>query len=122
MGLLTRAADVAKRLRGEGEPSRKGRCRSKDSLPRVFGRYIGCMLRKRAPRLPAAIYSRVFTALWIGFSAWVPVASGQTPARARTATTASGLTAEDVIKLVKAGLSEDIIIQQIKKNGRAFDL
>jgi hypothetical protein len=81
------------------------------------------MLRKRAPKLPTAIYSRVFTALWIGFFAWIPVASGQAPpARARTATTASGLTAEDVIKLVKAGLSEDIIIQQIRKNGRAFDL
>ena len=80
------------------------------------------MLRKRAPKLPAAIYSRVFTALWIGFFAWISVAAGQAPARARSATTASGLTAEDVIKLAKAGLSEDIIIQQIRKNGRAFDL
>jgi hypothetical protein len=80
------------------------------------------MLRKRVPRLPAAIYSRVFTALWIGFFTWIPVASGQAPSRARSSATAGGLTAEDVIKLAKAGLSEDIIIQQIRKNGRVFDL
>ena len=80
------------------------------------------MLRKRAPRLPAAIYARVFTALWIGLFAWIPVVSGQVPARSRSAASASGLTAEDVVKLAKAGLSEDIIIQQIRKNGRAFDL
>src|SRR5579864_6819497 len=80
------------------------------------------MLRKRTPRLPTTIYPRIFTALWIGFCIWIPVASGQTAARARSAGAASGLTAEDVIKLAKAGLSEDIIIQQIKKNGRAFDL
>jgi len=64
----------------------------------------------------------VFTALWIGLFAWIPAASGQAPARARSAGAASGLTVEDVIKLAKAGLSEDIVIQQIKKNGRAFDL
>jgi hypothetical protein len=80
------------------------------------------MLRKRTTRLPTTIYPRIFTALWIGFFIWIPVAFGQTPARARSAGAASGLTAEDVIKLAKAGLSEDIIIQQIKKNGRAFDL
>jgi hypothetical protein len=80
------------------------------------------MLRKRAPTLPAAVSSRVFTALWIGLFAWIPVVSGQAPARARSAAIQSGLTAEDVIKLAKAGLSEDIIIQQIRKNGRAFDL
>jgi hypothetical protein len=80
------------------------------------------MLCKRAPRLPAAISSRVFTALWIGLFAWIPVSSGQAPARARSAATQNGLTDEDVIKLAKAGLSEDIIIQQIRKNGRALDL
>ena len=49
-------------------------------------------------------------------------AFGQTAARAKEAARPSGLTAEDVIKLAKAGVSEDIIIQQIRKNGRAFDL
>lgn len=53
-----------------------------------------------------------------GPSGW----AGQSPARARPTAAASGLTAEDVMKLAKAGLSEDIIIQQIRKNGRAFDL
>jgi hypothetical protein len=80
------------------------------------------MPRKRTPRLPAAIYSRIFTVLMIGFLAWIPVASGQTTAHARSGSAASGLTAEDIMKLAKAGLSEDIIIQHIRKNGRAFDL
>lgn len=50
------------------------------------------------------------------------LSAGQTPHHIKTAAPATGLTVEDVIKLAKAGLSEDIIIQQIKKRGRAFDL
>jgi hypothetical protein len=49
---------------------------------------------------------------------WSPALFAQGPGNAR----ASGLTVEDVIKLAKAGLSEDIIVQQIKRKGQAFDL
>jgi len=62
------------------------------------------------------------TALWIGLFAWSGLSAGQTAARPKAAAPAKGLTVEDVIKLAKAGLSEDIILQQIRKNGRAFDL
>lgn len=43
-------------------------------------------------------------------------APGITPAVGRT------LTIDDVIKLSKAGLSEDTIIQKVRSNGQAFDL
>jgi len=48
----------------------------------------------------------------------------ETPAEpAATATPAAQhLTVEDVIKLSQAGLSEDVVITKIKKNGQAFDL
>ena len=35
---------------------------------------------------------------------------------------AKRLTMDDLIKLSKAGFSDDVIIQKIKKNGQAFDL
>lgn len=59
--------------------------------------------------------------LGVSFLAAGPLRAGQAAARP-AAKPVGGLTAEDVIKLAKAGLSEDIIIRQIKKNGRAFDL
>jgi hypothetical protein len=59
-----------------------------------------------------------FTALWIGLSVWNPALAAQGPGRGR----ASGLTVEDVVKLAKAGLSEDIIVEQIRRRGEAFDL
>ncbi|MGA8026473.1 MAG: hypothetical protein WB992_04965 [Bryobacteraceae bacterium] len=34
----------------------------------------------------------------------------------------TGLTVEEVVRLTRAGFSEDIIITKIKKNGKAFDL
>lgn len=40
----------------------------------------------------------------------------------RAAAAPAGLSVEDVIKLAKAGLSEDIILQQIKKKNRPFNL
>lgn len=46
----------------------------------------------------------------------------QRPAPPTSAPAGAGMTVEDVIKLVKAGLSEDIIVQQIRKSPRAFDL
>lgn len=52
---------------------------------------------------------------------WTATAWGQSAAHAKAAAH-SGLTCEDVIKLAKAGLAEDIIIEQIKKNGKAFNL
>lgn len=57
-------------------------------------------------------------ALWTGLSVWSPALAAQGPGRAR----ASGVTVEDVVKLAKAGLSEDIIVEQIKRKGQAFDL
>src|ERR1035437_7412797 len=61
-------------------------------------------------------------ALFLGLVAAYPIAYAQTAPAARTTAVRAGLTAEDVIKLAKAGLNEDIIIQQIKKKGHAFDL
>ena len=37
-------------------------------------------------------------------------------------TNAGGLTVDDIVKMSKAGLSEDVIIQKVRKNGQAFDL
>jgi hypothetical protein len=53
-------------------------------------------------------------------------AQGQTHSKSiivpeRTAA-ASGLTVDDVIKMSKAGLADGIIVQEIRKNGQAFDL
>src|SRR5581483_8075754 len=45
----------------------------------------------------------------------VPASFGQTPA-------SNTMTPDDVIRLVKAGLSDDIIIQQLRKSGQTFDL
>jgi hypothetical protein len=69
------------------------------------------------------LYGRAgFTALWISLSVWHPAPAAEAPGRAKAGNRASGLTVEDVIKLAKAGLSEDIIVQQIKRKGQAFDL
>jgi hypothetical protein len=38
------------------------------------------------------------------------------------ASQAAAMSVNDVIRLAKAGVSEDIILEQIKKNGKAFDL
>jgi hypothetical protein len=48
---------------------------------------------------------------------------GQTSSRPKPAAPASaGPGVEDIIKLAKAGLSEDIIIEQIRKRGQPYDL
>lgn len=52
----------------------------------------------------------------------VPVCLGQHSAPGRRAAAPAGLSVDDVIKLVKAGLSDDIILQQLKKKNRPFDL
>lgn len=53
-------------------------------------------------------------------------AQGETHLKSTAATTktaaASGLSVDDVIKMSKAGLDSGIIVQQIRKNGQAFDL
>ncbi len=53
-------------------------------------------------------------------------AQGQTHSKSTVApektAAASGLAVDDVIKMSKAGLTDGIIVQQIRKNGRAFDL
>ncbi|MGB7592773.1 MAG: hypothetical protein WCD04_12480 [Terriglobia bacterium] len=67
-------------------------------------------------------WSVIFTALWIGLFVCSPVSAGQAASHSKAGTAGSGLTVEDIIKLTKAGLSEDIIIQQIRKNREAFDL
>src|ERR1017187_5091802 len=48
----------------------------------------------------------------------------QTPTSNVAAVTpkANALSIADVVKLSKAGLSDDVIIQKVKKNGQAFDL
>jgi hypothetical protein len=67
-------------------------------------------------------WSVIFAALWIGLFVCSPVSAGQAASHSKAGTANSGLTVEDIIKLTKAGLSEDIIIQQIRKNRQAFDL
>jgi len=47
---------------------------------------------------------------------------GQAPSRSKAAAAPAGLSVEDVIKLAKAGLSEDIILHEIKKRNHAFEL
>jgi hypothetical protein len=43
-------------------------------------------------------------------------------ARAQSPKSGESLTVEDVVKLSKAGLTEEVIITKIRKNGKAFDL
>jgi hypothetical protein len=43
-------------------------------------------------------------------------------ARAQAPKSGESLTLQDVVKLSKAGISEDVIITKIRKNGKAFDL
>lgn len=80
----------------------------------------------------------IFAALFFGLNAQIPTPSKKTaPAKKATAApavpvqktepqpaaaTASELTVEQIIRLVQAGLSEDLIIAKIKKNNKAFDL
>jgi hypothetical protein len=52
----------------------------------------------------------------------LPAVVGQGPVHGKAAATPAGLSVEDVIKLSKAGLSEDIIVQQVKKRSQPFDL
>lgn len=59
-----------------------------------------------------------FAALWIGLSVSNSNSLAQEPVRARPA----AFTVDDVIRLVQAGLSEDIILQQIRLKAHAFDL
>ncbi len=55
----------------------------------------------------------LFLPLFLLILAW---ASGQPPGRE------GNLTIEEVVKLARAGFSEDVIITKIKKNGKPFDL
>jgi len=48
--------------------------------------------------------------------------SGRAQEASTTATASQRLSVDDVIKLSQAGLSEDVIVAKIKKNGKAFDL
>ena len=66
--------------------------------------------------------SVIFAALWMGLLVCSPASAGQAASHSKAGTAHSALTVEDIIRLAKAGLSEDIIIQQIRKNRRAFDL
>ncbi len=36
--------------------------------------------------------------------------------------TRHALTVDDVVKMSKAGLSDDVVMAEVRKNGRAFDL
>ena len=59
---------------------------------------------------------------WILALAGPPVSVAQAPVHGRPVAAPAGLAVEDVVKLSKAGLSEDIIVQQIKKRNQPFDL
>lgn len=75
------------------------------------------------------IISRLSRSLCIGvaiFALLAVYAQGQTHSKSAVApektAAASGLAIDDVIKMSKAGLGDAIIVQQIRKNGQAFDL
>lgn len=63
------------------------------------------------------IWAVVFSGVW-----WPPASMGQALVRSKPVAVPPGLSVEDVIKLAKAGLSEDIIVEQIKKKNQPFDL
>jgi len=67
-------------------------------------------------------WSVVLVPLWMGWLVCSPAWAGQAASHSKAQKASAALTVEDVTKLSKAGLSEDIIIQQIRKNGKAFDL
>ncbi len=50
------------------------------------------------------------------------VAQSNTKAPAASSASAGSLSVDDVIKLSKAGVDDDVIIQKIKKQGQPFDL
>ena len=56
------------------------------------------------------------------YKAGTPSGGGGASPGAAGAAQASGLTVDGVISLVKAGLSDDLIIAKIQKSGQAFDL
>src|ERR1022692_2267061 len=49
-------------------------------------------------------------------------AQSNTKASAATSASAGSLSVDDVIKLSKAGVDDDVIIQKIRKQGQPFDL
>ncbi len=72
---------------------------------------------------------RLTRSLFIGVTLFVLLAvytQGQTRPKTTSApekaAVSTGLAVDDVIKMSKAGLSDGIIVQQIRKNGHAFDL
>lgn len=64
---------------------------------------------------------RLFLCLVVLLSASALLTAQTAPAPVAPAT-ARNLTVDDIIKLSKAGLSDDTIIQKIRSNGQAFDL
>lgn len=54
--------------------------------------------------------------------AYVAIAAQPRGGRESSLQAAQGLTVEDIVKLTEAGLSEDVIVARIRKNGKAFDL
>jgi len=70
-------------------------------------------------RLPLYVFLSICTLGLPGLGAAV---AGQRGGASRSVPSTTGMTVEDVIKLVKAGISEDIIIQQIRKRPGGFDL
>jgi hypothetical protein len=67
-------------------------------------------------------WSVMLSALWMGLFVCSPIWAGQAASQSKAGTAKSSLTIEDIVKLVKAGLSENVIIEDIKKSGKAFDL
>jgi len=67
------------------------------------------------------LWKAVSTALFASVFGFALLAA-EAPVRARAGSPEGALTADDFIKLVKAGLSEDIIVQQIRNKGHAFNL
>lgn len=66
--------------------------------------------------------SLVTVTLLVFVAASMVFAQTATNAPAAKPAPAGTLTVQDIVKMSKAGLDDEVIVQQIKKNGQAFDL
>ena len=66
--------------------------------------------------------SLVLIAQFVVVAASIVVAQTAANTTAPKPATAGTLTVQDIVKMSKAGLDDEVIIQQIRKNGQAFDL
>ena len=74
------------------------------------------------PPLRIQLFSIILCLVLVGISTATDPQSGDTTSSPAAKSQRNGITVEDVIKLSKAGLGDDLIIAQIKKRPHPFDL